>query len=271
MTQDELAAAGRLPRWLGDKRLHRSHRSKLLAKDPLHYGRFFTDVPPDVEYFWPDGDEDVDAATGLDSSVYSGDGLDRLWVVQPENPEALGRFLQGGLVALGTGSGIVTDAAGQDLAGLREMLGAPTRRLTRPLIALARFLTEIAVGDEIAVLIDGGRRLLVGVVEGPYEFAAGGGESTAHRRPVRWDRVIQRSAVTPMASLQDVRPLFGVRLAQPAETEGAETEGAETEGAETEGAETEGAGPGANPRAGASDTDQPSTSPLMNFSTLSRA
>src|SRR5919206_5320369 len=35
--QPGLAAAGRLPSWLGDPALHRSHRSNLLAKDPDFY------------------------------------------------------------------------------------------------------------------------------------------------------------------------------------------------------------------------------------------
>src|ERR1700712_751929 len=42
--QAELAACGDLPGWLGDDRLHRSHRSKLLNKDPEHYGKYFRDV-----------------------------------------------------------------------------------------------------------------------------------------------------------------------------------------------------------------------------------
>jgi len=33
LTQADLAAAGELPSWLGDDRLHRSHQSKLLSKD----------------------------------------------------------------------------------------------------------------------------------------------------------------------------------------------------------------------------------------------
>ena len=53
-SQDSLAAAGALPRWLGDEDLHRSHRSALLRKDPEHYGRFFTDVPDDLPYVWPE-------------------------------------------------------------------------------------------------------------------------------------------------------------------------------------------------------------------------
>jgi MoxR-like ATPase len=52
-TQDELAAAGALPPWLGDEAVHRSHRSALLRKDPAHYGPLFADVPDDLPYVWP--------------------------------------------------------------------------------------------------------------------------------------------------------------------------------------------------------------------------
>lgn len=52
-TQDELAAAGALPPWLGDEALHRSHRSALVRKDPAHYGPLFPDVPDDLPYLWP--------------------------------------------------------------------------------------------------------------------------------------------------------------------------------------------------------------------------
>lgn len=41
------------PPWLGDERLHRSHRSNLLRKDPEYYGRYGWKVPPDLDYFWP--------------------------------------------------------------------------------------------------------------------------------------------------------------------------------------------------------------------------
>ncbi|SCL40202.1 hypothetical protein GA0074692_5674 [Micromonospora pallida] len=54
--QDELARAGELPPWLGRTDLHRSHRSSLLRKDPDHYRPIFDDVPPDLEYVWPDSD-----------------------------------------------------------------------------------------------------------------------------------------------------------------------------------------------------------------------
>ncbi len=53
--QAELAVAGRLPPWLGDERLHRSHRSALLRKDPGQYGPLLADADPELEYYWPDG------------------------------------------------------------------------------------------------------------------------------------------------------------------------------------------------------------------------
>ena len=52
-SQAELAAAGRLPPWLGDEDFRRSHRSALLAKDPEHYGPLWPDVPLGLPYVWP--------------------------------------------------------------------------------------------------------------------------------------------------------------------------------------------------------------------------
>jgi len=52
-TQDELAAAGALPYWLGDPDFHRAHQSSLVRKDPDFYGPLFPDVPPDLDYVWP--------------------------------------------------------------------------------------------------------------------------------------------------------------------------------------------------------------------------
>lgn len=41
-----------LPPWLGDERVHASHRASLLRKDPDWYGERFTD-DPELPYFWP--------------------------------------------------------------------------------------------------------------------------------------------------------------------------------------------------------------------------
>ncbi|SCG75470.1 MSMEG_6728 family protein [Micromonospora humi] len=56
-TQDELAATGDVPPWLGREDLHRSHRSSLLRKDPTHYAPLLpADTPLDLEYVWPPSD-----------------------------------------------------------------------------------------------------------------------------------------------------------------------------------------------------------------------
>lgn len=52
-SQDKLARLGKLPDWLGDERLHRSHRAALVRKDPQYYTPRFPDVDPALPYFWP--------------------------------------------------------------------------------------------------------------------------------------------------------------------------------------------------------------------------
>ncbi|MGE2836372.1 MSMEG_6728 family protein [Mycobacterium sp. SMC-4] len=55
-TEDELAACGELPPWLGDPAFHRSHQAALVRKDPDHYRPVFGDVPVDLPYVWPASD-----------------------------------------------------------------------------------------------------------------------------------------------------------------------------------------------------------------------
>ncbi len=43
----------KLPPWFGDEALHASHRSNLLRKDPVWYGKFGWVEPPDLPYVWP--------------------------------------------------------------------------------------------------------------------------------------------------------------------------------------------------------------------------
>jgi hypothetical protein len=44
----------RMPAWLGDERIHVSHRSNLLRKLPEHYGSLFEPgLADDLPYFWP--------------------------------------------------------------------------------------------------------------------------------------------------------------------------------------------------------------------------
>lgn len=42
-----------LPGWLGDERLHATHRAALLCKDPAHYGGHGWAEAPEVQYLWP--------------------------------------------------------------------------------------------------------------------------------------------------------------------------------------------------------------------------
>lgn len=42
-----------LPHWLGEPKLHLSHRSNLLRKNFQWYSQFFPDDPTDLQYIWP--------------------------------------------------------------------------------------------------------------------------------------------------------------------------------------------------------------------------
>ena len=204
--QEELAAAGLLPSWLGDEALHRSHRSNLIAKDPVFYrARFvarFGEEPADLPYVWPAPD-DVPAAPVAE-------GL-RVWVVRPRNHNELGACLAAGVVGLGTQSGIDVDATGLSPTELRvlarELSG---RRPAKDLRQLSAFLDDVTPGDRVALPIEHGAGLLLGEVVGDYAFQ--GRELLPHRRPAQWGRVVPRSAALPPATLQDPRALFQVTL-----------------------------------------------------------
>jgi hypothetical protein len=43
-----------MPPWLGDPDFHASHRSNLLRKDPVWYGKFGWIEPDNLEYVWPE-------------------------------------------------------------------------------------------------------------------------------------------------------------------------------------------------------------------------
>ncbi|MFD6181795.1 MSMEG_6728 family protein [Streptomyces goshikiensis] len=59
-TQEQLAADGDLPPWLGVPDFHRSHQSALVRKDPACYRERFPGVPDDLPYVWPRSDRDTD-------------------------------------------------------------------------------------------------------------------------------------------------------------------------------------------------------------------
>ena len=42
-----------MPEWIGDDRVHASHRSNLLRKDFSFYSKFGWSESSDMPYFWP--------------------------------------------------------------------------------------------------------------------------------------------------------------------------------------------------------------------------
>jgi len=52
MPFEKILVETQMPPWIGDERLHRSHRSNLLRKDWEYYSVYFNE-DPSLPYFWP--------------------------------------------------------------------------------------------------------------------------------------------------------------------------------------------------------------------------
>ncbi|GAA1908952.1 MSMEG_6728 family protein [Williamsia serinedens] len=212
-TQRDMADDGLMPPWLGDERLHLSHRAALVRKDPDRYRPLFgDDVPDDLPYFWP---EPPAAVAELDVPPAS-----HVWVLRAEDADAWSEFRRRRIVGLGTASGIDVDAGDGTADGLRALLRAhdPPRRPTKATRVLAEFVSDVEVGDTVVVpLPDEPDRLALGVVDGRYRFSRSATTRVPHRRPVVWSGVVGREVIEPVAQLQNPRTLFpvrgGVRLA----------------------------------------------------------
>lgn len=46
------------PPWLGDERVHRSHRANLIRKDPVYYGSLGWSEEPQTGYYWPSKEDE---------------------------------------------------------------------------------------------------------------------------------------------------------------------------------------------------------------------
>lgn len=53
-TMQDYSNVVEMPPWLGDERLHASHRSNLLAKEPKFYTQYHWEESPDIPYYWPE-------------------------------------------------------------------------------------------------------------------------------------------------------------------------------------------------------------------------
>jgi len=58
MSFETILLQTKMPPWIGDERLHRSHRSNLLRKDWEYYSVYFNE-DPSLPYFWPTEDNSV--------------------------------------------------------------------------------------------------------------------------------------------------------------------------------------------------------------------
>jgi len=56
-----------LPPWLGDERLHSSHRANLLRKAPEHYSQFGWTEKPAEGYWWPTSKQAKETAAASES------------------------------------------------------------------------------------------------------------------------------------------------------------------------------------------------------------
>lgn len=53
MKPETVATPAPLPPWFGRPAFHAAHRAALLAKDPVHYGRFGWTERLEIAYVWP--------------------------------------------------------------------------------------------------------------------------------------------------------------------------------------------------------------------------
>lgn len=52
-TFDDTAYSSTYPHWWGDNRVHDSHKSALVFKDPVWYNTIYPDIVGEYNYYWP--------------------------------------------------------------------------------------------------------------------------------------------------------------------------------------------------------------------------
>lgn len=165
------------------------------------------DIDDEMPYFWPE--PPATDAHDLDEPTRA------VWIIRAGSDEQYAQFRQRQIVGLGDESGIDTDASVGTEAGLRVLLKerSPGRRPGKDLRVLASFVSDLRVGDEVAVVDPTDPNVLpLGTLIGEYEFSRRGRVLTPHRRRVRWTGTLERSAVAPPALLQNPRMLFPVSV-----------------------------------------------------------
>ena len=174
--QEELAAAGLLPPWIGDEAVHESHRSRLIAKDPAFYRPAFPGTPEGLEYVWPDPRHPAPAPPARP-----------FWVLRVDDVEP---WRDAGLVGLPS-----VNAAGRVPPAWRQQL--------------RQFAEELPPGTVLGVLGADPAVLHLAAITGPAASASIDGVEYA-ARSARFDGRVPRSAVPVPATLQNPRRLFAV-------------------------------------------------------------
>ena len=165
-----------MPPWLGDPALHRSHRSRLIAKAPDVYRNKFPGTPSDLDYVWPEPENVL---------VPHDPPEPRLWILR---------------IGPGRADSTQEDPEAVDEIALPPPAVASSRKYQRQ---LANF-KALRPGDDVGIPLEGGLRFAVGRV---MNRPAG---SASTRRAWRLNDILDRSVFSYPALLQDPRLFFPV-------------------------------------------------------------
>ena len=179
-----------LPPWLGDEAVHRSHRSKLVQKQPDWYRARFPDVPDDLDYVWPP----ADPAAPLPSDEPALTAEHRAWVVRPLTARQHDDWVDAGVVTLAESSP-------------RGKVGAVWQ-------AQVERFTTLPEGTELLVPDRAQRTFRRGHVVGEVVSALDDDRAPVLLRRVAFDgSSLSRSELPRPALAQDPRSLFPIALA----------------------------------------------------------
>jgi len=182
--------AADLPSWLGDDAVHRSHRSKLLQKEPEWYRGRFPGVPHDLDYVWPGADPGMLAPT--DDAALSAPR--RAWVVRPGDARTGDDWWRAGVITVAESS--------------------PRGRTTPAWAAQRESFAQLAEGELVAVPDAEQARFSLGRLVGDAVSAQDDDRAPVLLRRVEWeDQEVRRQDLPDPALAQDTRSVFPLALA----------------------------------------------------------
>jgi hypothetical protein len=182
-----------MPSWLGDERVHRSHRSNLVRKDSAFYAPRFPGIQGDLDYFWPGADAlRPESAAASAAATPKGPSL---VILRPRDDDQLAEWLESGGVTMGE-----TSPRGQ--------------RGPQWLSQLEAF-SALPTGTRVAAIEGSGTRLFTAELTGGSSSFVGA-EEAGLRRTAAFDGELARSDFPYPALLQNPRAVFEVPEPGPA-------------------------------------------------------